>query len=443
MTALVGVLFLALSAAPIAAETAPAASQSMAPLRAPSPAAVAQDTIPAGTVITMQNWRQYKQFMPDGMVALFDGRYFWRMPADVEMEIGPMIIHPLPRGYREATEKFASQVRLVHQPNGENGLAGYQGGRPFPNPVGPDKGWEILANLWFRYLPHLLVDTYGEGCLQNSYGNTDCSADEIVYHQLNYNTDPGTPASIPGADGKYFTEWVMTVAPENKKYTASLSIAYNDVARGQDNYAFLPALRRYQPVSASARCSPAEGTDVTSDDYRFGFNGVIGHFQAAFLGERKILALTDYEIPKTEFPEGFDMPLGWPKPSWGKWQLRDVDVIDVRKISSMATGYCYGKRIMYIDRQFNASLWEELYDSNMQLWKIIAVFTHTLDAPQVGPVNSCGSQVEGIWDIKNNHATYFIDPADGQPFYLNEQAPKEFDDAAKYSTPGGLGQIMR
>jgi hypothetical protein len=52
-------------------------------------------TIPPGTTITMQNWQQFKQYMPDGMASLFEGKYFWKMPADVSMEVGPTIIHPL------------------------------------------------------------------------------------------------------------------------------------------------------------------------------------------------------------------------------------------------------------------------------------------------------------------------------------------------------------
>ncbi|MGH6799109.1 MAG: DUF1329 domain-containing protein, partial [Roseiarcus sp.] len=291
---LVGLAMLALPMTPLRGNAASAAPQSTA-LAPASSTTGAADSIPPGTVITMRNWAQFQNFMPDGMIALFQGKYFWKMPADVEMRVGPTIIHPLPEGYRTATEKYAAQVRIVHQADGVTELIGYQGGQPFPSPSGPDQGWEILANLWFRYLPHLFVDSRAAGCLQNRYGNIDCSAYEIVYRQLSYNTDPGIPTSL-GADGKYFTEWLMTVAPEHKKYTASLSIAYNDITRDQDSYAFIPALRRYQAVSASARCSPAEGTDVTSDDFRFGFNGVIGHFQASFLGARKILALTDYSI---------------------------------------------------------------------------------------------------------------------------------------------------
>jgi len=55
-----------------------------------------EDSIPPGTTVTTQNWRQYKQFMPDGMQALFAGTYFWKMPADLRMEVEPTGHYPLP-----------------------------------------------------------------------------------------------------------------------------------------------------------------------------------------------------------------------------------------------------------------------------------------------------------------------------------------------------------
>ena len=39
-----------------------------------------QGSIPEGTTITMSNWQQYKQFMPLGMIKLFEGVYSWKMP---------------------------------------------------------------------------------------------------------------------------------------------------------------------------------------------------------------------------------------------------------------------------------------------------------------------------------------------------------------------------
>jgi hypothetical protein len=45
--------------------------------------------------------------------------------------------------------------------------------------------------------------------------------------------------------------------------------------------------------------------------------------------------------------------------------------------------------------------------------------------------------------VQNSHATFFIDPAPGHAFYVNEQAPSEYLDLTRYSSAPGLNQIMR
>jgi hypothetical protein len=60
----------------------------------------------------MQNWQNYRQFMPDGMVAFFVGRYFWKMPADVQMPVGPTIIHPLPISPKAKIIQAARRSRI-------------------------------------------------------------------------------------------------------------------------------------------------------------------------------------------------------------------------------------------------------------------------------------------------------------------------------------------
>src|SRR5258708_26776176 len=122
------------------------------------------DSIPDGTVITMQNWQSYRQFMPEGMAAFFESRYFWKMPADVQMPVGPTIIHPLPISYMNATEKYSAQVKITELADGGLTLTGYSGGIPFPRPHQPHQGWKILANPWFRYTPHRSVNTKGVVC---------------------------------------------------------------------------------------------------------------------------------------------------------------------------------------------------------------------------------------------------------------------------------------
>src|SRR5713101_2313399 len=149
----------------------------------------AHATIPPGTTITMQNWQQYKQFMPEGMIALFEGKYFWKMPDGVQMQVGPTVIHPLPKNYLAATEKYAQQVQLKELPTGGLTLENYHGGIPFPNPAEPHKGWKTLANLWYRYIPHLAVDTLGSGCAIDGSGAANCQTYVGVKRQLIYNTD--------------------------------------------------------------------------------------------------------------------------------------------------------------------------------------------------------------------------------------------------------------
>lgn len=408
--------------------------------------ASASGSISVGTEITAQNWSEFRQFMPDGMIVLFEGGHYWKMPPDVNMEVGPTIIHPLPKNYLAATERYSAQTRIQSLPDGGLTIADYQGGIPFSSPAEPHKGWKILADFWFRYIPHLVVNTpnnLGFSCTLDSFQNVNCVKGLWVYRQISYNTDPGIPATIPGGEGKFYTTWFMIEEPEQMKYTATLTVGYADIAKPQEIYAFSPALRRAIPVSTAARCA-SSGSDTTPDDGRFGFDGNIPDFSAKLVGEKKILAQMDVGTAGANFPRDYDMPLGWSKPSWGKWEVRDVYVIDVRKIPSEASNYCYGKRVMYVDKQFYGALWEDLYDSKMRLWKVALLQPIVIHVPRIGPQNSSGAQYSHFWDLRNNHAT-FNGPNDGHGYdvLINEQAPEQYEDMERYTTPGGLSQVMR
>jgi hypothetical protein len=159
----------------------------------------------------------------------------------------------------------------------------------------------------------------------------------------------------------------MAVSPGERKCTATLTILPLDLSRNEERFAFIPELRRHQPMSSASRSAPLTGTDFTPEDSRFGFDSDLAAVQVEFLGSRRIVALADANLPQGPFPDGYDVPLGWPQPSWGKWQLRKADVISVSRIASRAAGYRYGSRVIYVDRATSAPLWEELYDSKLRL----------------------------------------------------------------------------
>src|SRR5580700_3329462 len=150
---------------------------------------------PDGTTITMANWQQYKSIMPLGMIKLFEGTYGWKMPADVQMDIGPS--HEggnLPKTWVEATEKFGPQTAVEILPNGHYVIKNYQGGTPFPNPQEPNKGWKILANVFFGYVPAMWVKTpanYGTVWSVDRFGNIAASSIDVVYRLSDHVTDQG------------------------------------------------------------------------------------------------------------------------------------------------------------------------------------------------------------------------------------------------------------
>jgi hypothetical protein len=406
------------------------------------PTSSADVSVPPGTTITMQNWQSFKQYMPDGMVAMFEGRSAWKMPDDVVMEVGPPLEYPLPKNYLEATEKYSSQIKIIELPDGGLTLKGYRGGVPFPTPQDPHKGWKVLANLWYRYMPRLVADTNGYTCGVNGMGATNCIAYVFVLRQFAFSTDPGGDAGGAYAD-IFFTNWFMLTEPEQQKYTTTLTVEFADPQRPEESYVFLPALRRYQALSASARCSKTAGTDGTRDDYQFGFDGDITQLKVDYVARRKFLTLADVNLPTGSFPSGFELPLGWPQASMGKWQVKDVDEISISALPGRGGATCYGKRVFYVDSHFYTPLWVENYDNAMHPLRVHAIFPHTIEAPRIGPVNASGADVEMFWNLEENHATFTVEPAVDGRHYINEQAPKEYDDVPRYSTPSGLNLIMR
>ena len=408
-----------------------------------------QGTIAPGTVITMQNWQQYKEFMPYGMQQMFAGSFYWKLPADAQMTIAPSALTPVSKYYVQAGEQFGAQTAVVHRPDGSYTVANYTAGPPFPTPTEPDKGYKLLADNWFAYVPHLYVNTpaapAGE-CVEDRFNSVNCATISAVYRQTAFNTDPGTPRSEPGAQGVYYTEYTEVLTPEQSRYTASLTIFYTNYDKWQDSYVFVPALRRSLRLATTARCSPFVGTDLLQDDAKaIGFNGGLALFGAKYLGHRQILTLV-HEFPRgmsADFSANYLAPIMWPQPAWAHFELADADIIDVRRIPQQAQGYCYGSRIMFLDGSTHYGLWTELYDANFKLWKLIMPSIRTNELPQIGEtITDDGRFV--MWDVQNDHVTLSSsDFGAGKGAVFNDAASAEYHDFKRYCTPSGLMKIMQ
>jgi hypothetical protein len=413
--------------------------------------ALADCNVKPGTIITKQNWMQYKDCFTYGEQRLWQGDMFWKMPDDVEIHVGRQHQWTLPKPYVEATEKYGGQARLVKQPDGLYKLDNYVVGLPFPNPSEPDKGTKIAANVTYKmqgYQWGMFQDMGAQpaGFTRDRFGNSSPVSADFIYMQTAYNweSDQGVPAVNPQANGSWYTQWIMQSTPEQSKYTTVLTIFWQDNLREEDDYVFVPSLRRSLRLSASARCAPLFGTDFIKDDQRYGWNGGVGKFMGKWLRDMKLLTMLTMDPKLAADINNWDGMLAFPKPSWGDWETRDVYVDDIRRVPEFATGYCYGSRVDYIDKQYYTSLAEDVYDSQLQLWKIYMFETTTKNFDNYGEQEWMGGIAADIWDVQNDHATFGTTAnRNGLRIWWDKEIPERYRDVTKYGSPAGLATVMR
>ncbi len=411
------------------------------------PSEAAEDSIAAGTIITIRNWQQYKRFMPEGMQALFSESSFWKMPADFRMEVGTVSHYPLPETYVHNTEKYSHLVTISALPSGGHTIAGYVAGTPFPNPADPLKGYKILVNFWYRYIPHLYCDGDDHEYLVNAANQVSTIRYEDVYRRLSHISDIDQPIDDPHAQGIDHTGFSMTLEPEQERYTAVLVVYYADPAKPEGQYIFIPQLRRVLRGSSNSRCAPVSGSDFATDDFS-AFSGGIARFQAELAREQPILSLINSAALLYGKPSNYYFPLFFPKPEIGKWEVRDNYVLDVRRIPSDRTGYCYGKQMVYVDKEAYTVSWKDAYDTSFRLFKVEMSERIARPVPKEHIQFDSGNAIETMWDLDKHHLSAFITATpEGKSVVANDACRNvdgvNYDDIERFCTPAGLSQVMR
>ena len=429
----------------------PAAAQSMvfdpADLKTLAPAT--DPGIAPGTRISSANWKQYERYVPIGMRAMWGGKLFWKIQPDFYIEVGPTIPEPLPDKYREDTEKYKDQTKLLPYPKtGGYTVNGYVAGLPFPDPSGPDAGYKILYDYYFSYAPYQLFVPYGT-VLVDRYFNRGEQSSNVIQLRHCAVSDAGVPTNRPTCStGAFLTSFFSVTAPEQSKYTSELVMFPFDPGGPAEIYVFLPSLRRSLRLSASARCSPVLGTDWTNDDVRAGLSVIPVQFLVDYYGKRKVLSLQHGDY-KERYKLDSYTPIGagfaFPKPNVGKWELRDVYVVDMHPVPSLAPTYCYLHRIMYIDADLMEADVGEMYDKSNKLWKVEYNYRTAVPVPSAGigrnmMVLPSADLIATVYDVQNNHMT--LAWTTGVP-KINAEIPAGFSDPVAFGTPGGLSQVLK
>jgi hypothetical protein len=425
--------------------------------------AIADSALPAalpfGTTITNQNWQQYRQFMSAGLIAMFEGTHFWHLPQDLRLEVGPTTSIPLPKKYLEDSDRYSAQVKLTPTAGGGYVPTGYVAGLPFPHPLKGDpalSGQRIFWDSYYRYQPRVQAAPNFSYSL-DAFGNaTQNSEVKTVMSQLAFLSDVDFPNLVPGSAGYYLVKYFEQVAPELGKYTTILDLAPADPTRLDELYEYIPTLRRSLRLSQAARCAPVFGSDYLIDDENDGPPGLPQLFQIDYLGQKKILAL-EHAVPASFDSPGRSRQLSdeyyypgsvgfvpFPKPAMGKWELRDTYVLSLRRLPSAANGYCYSRRVMYVDAENYFGAGElDLYDPAGKLFKTQMVFLYPAPIPKTGhdvAELASGPNVGFLVNFTNRHVTTQI----GSQACVNSDCEKDgYLDIRRYASPEALMKIVR
>jgi len=402
------------------------------------------DTIPAGTKITLQNWRQYRKFMPVGMQTLYEGRYKWRIgpEPDYTVEVGPTTTIPMPKKFAADTEKYAGQAKLVKIDTGGYTIENYQAGLPFPGPKEPQLPYKVLYNSWYYFRPFVytyLSTLYRVDRNLNVYSSTGGVNNWRVAHL----SDGDMPMQMPYAGPYFLLIRNPQFTPEQNRYLTSLQMLYSDPAHVQDSYTFLPSLRRALRLSTASRCAPLLGTDWVYDDNGGGQYFQVPNFNVTLLGKKKILALVhEKQCSRPDKKDCFTIAgstPGWPKPEIGPWEVIDAYVLDISPLPSLGH-YCYPHKVIYL-ASTNAWVltWWEAYDESGKLWKIDKASYRPVPIGN-GEVTAIAGIVDAaVWDVQNSHAGVSLN----SDVRVDSEVDPELQNAKVWGFPGGLARVMR
>jgi hypothetical protein len=379
----------------------------------------ARADVQPGDVVTADNADKAKDLISPGLEWCV--RHGWPMrvvePKKVEW----------PKAYKEATEKYSGQCKI-----GPDGLTlqNYVAGLPFPNidTNDPQVAIKIMWNYEYKFLTTDDVDLRNFDADTGSVSQTAPMTVErhfLLDHfrRLYYNgrlyVDPKptmpNPNGYRGSQGLY-----PILEPFDLKGVGSVGNRYIDPAKQDDQWLYLPSLRRVRRLSTAQRSDALFGQDTDVDSY-YGYSGHIAWMDWKYLGEKTILACMHGEHYPVKWAEG--------AADWAfddVWEKRNVYVIE--GISKLPQ-YAYSKRVIFIDKESWVVPYSDIYDRAGELWKIwINLFSFRKNAPVPNAIQYPDEMVFTpaivMVDMQLDHATRAALPshryAGEQGWYFNQ-----------------------
>jgi Protein of unknown function (DUF1329) len=323
-----------------------------------------------GEVITRQNAYLVKPLVSPGV--------YYKVVRGMTMDIVPTERISWPPPYRDATEKYADQVRM--SPNGRT-MVNYVAGQPFPflDPNDPDIATKIMWNNAFRPITTDDYDLRYYDCdvVYTGYKKPIHVIDYYqVGHYAGYDEVGRTEVDPMPIDPDYLKThryWLFALypilAPENDRGGGFIRWRYEQPNKPDAIWNWSPGTRRVRRLSMSLMGDAVNGggnpTNFDPNHYS-GFNAKVEDYNYKFLGEKSMLASVDAK----HSPEITCQTDGGGSACPENWEMRRLYIVQVTpRWSSVNSHALHAKSILYVDSEMWFDPYVDEYDASGQLWQ--------------------------------------------------------------------------
>jgi hypothetical protein len=334
-----------------------------------------------GDFITPENATKVKDLVSPGV--------YYKVQNGMTMKITPSQRVDWPPPYKDATEKYSSQVRLSKD---RRSIVGYVAGQPFPliDANDPDVAEKIVWNNVFRPITTDDYDLRYYDC-DSSYERRGPQERQIEYFQIGHyagydlvGRTEVEPMPIDPDFKKTGRYWLFglypLLAPNEIRGTGFIRWRYADPNKDDAIWSLGAGSRRIRRVDESIMSSSttAGGTSAHAwdPDHYSGFNPKTEEYFYKFLGEKNMLG-TIHAIHSPEVRCPTD---GGTSACPEAWEMRHLYVVEARPDRSRVNALD-ARTIIYLDSEMWFEPYIDTYDRSGRLFRSHIYWLATRDRP--------------------------------------------------------------
>jgi hypothetical protein len=372
---------------------------------------IAQVKLPAdlkpGLEITRETAAQYpwlKDYLPQPSLDRLMSTAWFRWQ---KIRIVPTTPYPMSRARLEATRRAEAQVGAF-KISAKGELLDAKGGfallgdsaLPFTKPKnGLELYWAFLAhgvgNENLELKPMELKACGSDNAVERSY------VMHLWWQKMHGRVDVAPLGDIKGEDDTIEAGSIVFLAPRDIKGLAATRRRFASADKPDEFRGYVPTMKRTRVLGGSDSQDPmTPGIEATWDEWRQSWmKPDPSKFDFNLVGETLVLA-------QPEVGHAYDPA----KPTESKCEIEVIDLelrpVWILDVVDKTGAYIYGRRRLYIDKEYWYAQYQEMFDQRKNLWRVID------DARDVDPAT-------GLWMGRN----YVLWNVIGQRYNRIEMTP--------------------